>query len=51
MQYVGELTTLVICGFAPDPSPARVGDGYYPATGSFERFPTIPLHRSLDVAH
>ncbi|MFJ5029185.1 family 43 glycosylhydrolase [Streptomyces sp. NPDC088560] len=41
----------MVCGFAPDPSPARVGVGYYPATGSFKRFPTIPLHRSLDVAH
>lgn len=41
----------VLRGFAPDPSLVRVGDWYYLATSSFEWFPTIPLHRSLDLAH
>ena len=41
----------VIRGFAPDPSLVRVGDWYYLATSSFEWFPTIPIHRSRDLAH
>ncbi|MFI6254383.1 family 43 glycosylhydrolase [Streptomyces sp. NPDC051016] len=41
----------VIRGFAPDPSLARVGDRYYVATSSFEWFPTIPIHSSVDLAH
>jgi xylan 1,4-beta-xylosidase len=41
----------VIRGFAPDPSMVRVGDWYYVATSSFEWFPTIPLHRSRDLAY
>ncbi|CAL9290689.1 family 43 glycosylhydrolase [Streptomyces sp. SudanB52_2052] len=41
----------VLRGFAPDPSLIRVGDWYYVATSSFEWFPTIPLHRSRDLAH
>lgn len=40
----------VIRGFAPDPSMVRVGDRYYVATSSFEWFPTIPIHRSRDLA-
>ncbi|MET7324595.1 family 43 glycosylhydrolase [Streptomyces sp. NPDC005549] len=41
----------VIRGFAPDPSLVRAGDRYYVATSSFEWFPTIPIHRSRDLAH
>lgn len=41
----------VIRGFAPDPSMVRVDDWFYVATSSFEWFPTIPLHRSRDLAH
>ncbi|MFJ4282253.1 glycoside hydrolase family 43 protein [Streptomyces massasporeus] len=41
----------VLRGFAPDPSLIRVGGWYYLATSSFEWFPTIPLHRSRDLAH
>jgi xylan 1,4-beta-xylosidase len=41
----------VIRGFAPDPSLIRAGEWYYVATSSFEWFPTIPLHRSRDLAH
>lgn len=41
----------VIRGFAPDPSLVRAGDWYYVATSSFEWFPTIPVHRSRDLAH
>ncbi|WP_328432258.1 family 43 glycosylhydrolase [Streptomyces sp. NBC_00453] len=40
----------VVRGFAPDPSLVRVGDWYYVATSSFEWFPTIPIHRSRDLA-
>ncbi|MFJ8028126.1 family 43 glycosylhydrolase [Streptomyces sp. NPDC096311] len=40
----------VIRGFAPDPSLVRVGEWYYVATSSFEWFPTIPVHRSRDLA-
>ncbi|MFJ8059072.1 family 43 glycosylhydrolase [Streptomyces sp. NPDC096142] len=40
----------VVRGFAPDPSMVRVGDWYYVATSSFEWFPTIPIHRSRDLA-
>ncbi|GAB2859091.1 glycoside hydrolase family 43 protein [Streptomyces deserti] len=41
----------VLRGFAPDPSLVRVGEWYYVATSSFEWFPTIPIHRSRDLAH
>ncbi|MFC9508248.1 family 43 glycosylhydrolase [Streptomyces sp. NPDC057002] len=41
----------VLRGFAPDPSLVRVGGWYYVATSSFEWFPTIPVHRSRDLAH
>ncbi|MEU2774037.1 family 43 glycosylhydrolase [Streptomyces sp. NPDC007162] len=41
----------VIRGFAPDPSLVRAGDWYYVANSSFEWFPTIPIHRSRDLAH
>ncbi|KUO19218.1 family 43 glycosylhydrolase [Streptomyces dysideae] len=41
----------VLRGFAPDPSLVRAGDWYYVATSSFEWFPTIPIHRSRDLAH
>ncbi|GGS60524.1 family 43 glycosylhydrolase [Streptomyces griseoviridis] len=41
----------VIRGFMPDPSMIRVGDWYYVANSSFEWFPTIPIHRSRDLAH
>ncbi|PWI14631.1 xylan 1,4-beta-xylosidase [Streptomyces sp. Act143] len=41
----------VLRGFAPDPSLVRAGDWYYVATSSFEWFPTVPIHRSRDLAH
>ncbi|MFI7409393.1 family 43 glycosylhydrolase [Streptomyces sp. NPDC049627] len=41
----------VIRGFAPDPSLVRAGEWYYVATSSFEWYPTIPVHRSRDLAH
>ncbi|MDH6213580.1 family 43 glycosylhydrolase [Streptomyces pseudovenezuelae] len=40
----------VLRGFTPDPSLVRVGDWYYVANSSFEWFPTIPIHRSRDLA-
>ncbi|MFI2207322.1 family 43 glycosylhydrolase [Streptomyces sp. NPDC020192] len=47
---MAELVNPVIRGFAPDPSLVRAGDWYYLATSSFEWFPTIPIHRSRDLA-
>ncbi|MGW5650528.1 family 43 glycosylhydrolase [Streptomyces humi] len=41
----------VLRGFFPDPSLVRVGERYYVATSSFEWFPTIPVHTSVDLAH
>ncbi|MFF7467509.1 family 43 glycosylhydrolase [Streptomyces sp. NPDC008092] len=46
-----ELHNPVLRGFAPDPSLVRAGDWYYLANSSFEWFPTIPIHRSRDLAH
>ncbi|MET8209893.1 family 43 glycosylhydrolase [Streptomyces sp. NPDC005373] len=41
----------VVRGFAPDPSIVRgPDDWFYVATSSFEWFPTIPIHRSWDLA-
>ncbi|GAA4421217.1 glycoside hydrolase family 43 protein [Georgenia halophila] len=45
-----EIVNPVIRGFATDPSIIRVDDWYYVATSSFQWFPTIPLHRSADLA-
>ncbi|MER5791613.1 family 43 glycosylhydrolase [Streptomyces sp. NPDC001980] len=46
-----QLHNPVLRGFAPDPSLVRAGDWYYLANSSFEWFPTIPIHRSRDLAH
>jgi xylan 1,4-beta-xylosidase len=40
----------IIRGFAPDPSIVWHGGWYYVANSSFEWFPTIPIHRSRDLA-
>jgi xylan 1,4-beta-xylosidase len=41
----------VLRGFNPDPSIVRVGDDYYIATSTFEWFPGVQIHHSLDLAH
>jgi len=51
VPLVNPVVNPVVRGFAPDPTVIRVGEWYYLATSSFEWFPTIPLHRSRDLAH
>lgn len=41
----------VLSGFHPDPSVIRVGNMYYAATSTFEWFPGVRLHESLDLEH
>jgi xylan 1,4-beta-xylosidase len=41
----------VLRGFNPDPSILRVDDDYYIATSTFEWFPGVQIHHSLDLAH
>lgn len=45
------ITNPVLPGFFPDPSIVRVGEWFYVANSSFEWFPTIPIHRSRDLAN
>ena len=39
----------VLAGFFPDPSICRAGDDFYIANSSFEWFPGVPLHHSMDL--
>ena len=41
----------ILTGFNPDPSICRVGDDYYIATSTFEWFPGVQIHHSLDLAN
>ncbi|MEV6303325.1 glycoside hydrolase family 43 protein [Actinoplanes sp. NPDC051861] len=41
----------VLPGFHPDPSILRVGTDYYLATSTFEWYPGVRLHHSLDLVH
>ncbi|WP_320128517.1 glycoside hydrolase family 43 protein [uncultured Sphaerochaeta sp.] len=41
----------ILRGFHPDPSAIRVGDTYYVATSTFEWYPGIEIHSSLDLAN
>ena len=34
----------ILKGFNPDPSNCRVGEDYYIATSTFERFPGVQVH-------
>lgn len=45
------ITNPILPGFFPDPSIVRVGEWFYVANSSFEWFPTIPIHRSRDLAN
>lgn len=40
----------ILPGFHPDPSITRRGDEYFIATSTFEWFPGVTIHRSLDLA-
>ena len=39
----------ILPGFHPDPSICRVGDDYYLFNSTFEYFPGIPVHHSVDL--
>ena len=39
----------ILPGFHPDPSICRVGDDYYIVNSSFEWFPGVPIHHSMDL--
>lgn len=41
----------ILRGFNPDPTIVRVGDEYFIATSTFEWFPAIRLHRSVDLVN
>jgi len=41
----------ILPGFHPDPSLCRVGDDFYLATSTFEWWPGVRLHHSLDLVH
>ena len=40
----------ILPGFNPDPSICRVGDEYFIATSTFEWYPGVQIHRSLDLS-
>lgn len=39
----------VLPGFHPDPSICKVGDDYFIATSTFEYFPGVAIHRSINL--
>lgn len=41
----------ILPGFHPDPSIVRVGSEYFLATSTFEWFPGVRIHHSLDLVH
>ncbi len=41
----------ILPGFHPDPSICRVGDDYYIANSTFQWWPGVRLHHSLDLVH
>lgn len=41
----------ILKGFNPDPSILRVGENYYIATSTFEWFPGVQIHHSLDLVN
>lgn len=41
----------VLPGFNPDPSFLRVGEDYYLATSTFDWFPGVQIHHSMDMVH
>jgi xylan 1,4-beta-xylosidase len=48
---VPDIRNPILRGFNPDPSIVRVGDDYFIATSTFEWFPGVQVHHSLDLAH
>ena len=41
----------ILRGFNPDPSIVRVGDDFFIATSTFEWFPGVQIHHSLDLVN
>lgn len=41
----------ILKGFNPDPSICKAGDDYYIATSTFEWFPGVQIHHSMDLVH
>jgi xylan 1,4-beta-xylosidase len=41
----------ILPGFNPDPSICRVGDEYFIATSTFEWYPGVQIHRSMDLVN
>lgn len=41
----------ILRGFNPDPSIVRVGEDYYIATSTFEWYPGVQIHHSLDLTN
>lgn len=41
----------ILPGCHPDPSVCRVDGAFYVVTSTFEYFPGLPVHRSLDLVH
>ncbi|MBM2618436.1 glycoside hydrolase family 43 protein [Actinoplanes sp. LDG1-06] len=46
---VREISNPVLPGFHPDPSILRVGSDYYIATSTFEWYPGVRVHHSIDL--
>lgn len=47
----GTFTNPILRGGYPDPSICRVGDDYYIVNSSFEYFPGLPIHHSMDLVN
>lgn len=41
----------ILPGFNPDPSICRVGNDYFIATSTFEWYPGVQIHHSIDLVH
>ena len=41
----------ILPGFYPDPCALRVGRDWYVATSTFEWFPGVEIHHSVDLLH
>jgi len=48
---MGSIRNPILPGFNPDPSICRVGQDYYIATSTFEWFPGVQIHHSLDLVN
>ncbi len=51
MENLSKICNPILPGFNPDPSIVRVDDDYYIATSTFEWYPGVQIHHSLDLIH